>query len=198
MGDNKLVIDELKKMNDRIEKLEELHRLVHDLLIEYITLKKVNVPEPLNLDSNTKITEEVDAVVIKKSSLKKKQNLNAEDICFKLNHDTIENSYYQDFTSKNYVSIDDKISETSANNKVNVYKFLFVHFNDMRRRIIEKLDCEQFINNLYQNSKKFKDLTELLKYECIELHKQYKDKEIFKKLLIDLKKDYDKIFSSIA
>ena len=197
MTDNKVIMDELKRMNDKIDKLEELHRLVHDLLIEYITLKKVVIPEALSLE-NVKITEETESVPVKKSSLKKKTVLSMDDICFKIEHDTVENSYYQEYTSKNYVCIEDKISDVSANNKVNVYKYLYVHFNDMRKRIIEKLDCENFIINLYQTQKKFKDLTEMLKYECIEIHKQYKDKEIFKKLLIDLKKDYDKVVNNIA
>jgi hypothetical protein len=197
MTDNKVIMDELKRMNDKIDKLEELHRLVHDLLIEYITLKKVVIPEALSLET-VKITEETESVPVKKSSLKKKTVLSMDDICFKIEHDTVENSYYQEYTSKNYVCIEDKISDVSANNKVNVYKYLYVHFNDMRKRIIEKLDCENFIINLYQTQKKFKDLTEMLKYECIEIHKQYKDKEIFKKLLIDLKKDYDKVVNNIA
>lgn len=211
------ILDELKKLNTRMDKLEELHRLVHDLLIEYITIKTVNVPKILNINSEEAMIDKVEKVdkvdkvdkvekvekkenniIVKKTALKKKNILNVEDIIFKTDHEEIENNYYLEFNTKNYVCIEDKLSDNSANNKVNVYKFLFVHFNDMRNNIINKLDCSEFLNNLYSNQKKFKDLAEMLKFECIEIHKQYKDKEIFKKMLIDLKKEYDNILVKVA
>ena len=198
------ILNEMKKLNIRMDKLEELHRLIHDLLIEYITLKNIKIPNILNIESSQlqQINEEPEPVIIKKNILKKKTILTNEDIKFKLNHDEFENNYYLEFNTNNYTKIEEKLSDTSANNKVNVYKYLYVHFDDIRFKIINKLECTEFLQNLYNtntvNTKKIKDLTELLKNECIELHKNYKDKDIFKKLLIELKKDYDNILQKIA
>jgi hypothetical protein len=197
------ILNEIKKLNTRIDKLEELHRLIHDLLIEYITLKSVKIPSPLNIEQqeSTQTQSIQEQPLIKKNILKKKINLTNEDIKFKLNHDELEHTYYLEFNSKNYTNIEEKLSETSANNKVNVYKYLYVHFDDIRFKIINKLECNEFLNNLYNttnNQKKFKDLTELLKNECIEIHKNYKDKDVFKKLLMELKKEYDNILQKVA
>ena len=231
------ILTELKKLNSRVEKLEELHRLIHDLLIEYITIKTIKVPSVLEfedkkekkkllnndvLNYNTSSSSKIDTNtndntsssssssssskveidnIVKKNILKKKNCLNNDDIKFKTNHEEVENNYYLKFNSKNYAYIEEKLSDNSSNNKVNVYKFLFVHFDDMRYKILKKLECEDFLINMYNNNinqKKIKDITELLKNECIEIHKTYKDKEIFKKLLIDLKKEYDDILSKVA
>jgi hypothetical protein len=232
------ILTELKKLNSRVEKLEELHRLIHDLLIEYITIKTIKVPSVLEfedkkekkkllnndvLNYNTSSSSKIDTNtndntnntsssssssskveidnIVKKNILKKKNYLNNDDIKFKTNHEEVENNYYLKFNSKNYAYIEEKLSDNSSNNKVNVYKFLFVHFDDMRYKILKKLECEDFLINMYNNNinqKKIKDITELLKNECIEIHKTYKDKEIFKKLLIDLKKEYDDILSKVA
>jgi hypothetical protein len=201
------ISEELKKINNRLDKLEELHRLVHDLLIEYITIKTVKIPNNLDISNNeiqtssSSSTDNQQTTIIKKTTLKKKCVLSTEEVKFKLNHEEVDNCYYLEFNTKNYSNIEEKLSDTSANNKVNVYKYLYVHFDDIRTKIINKLDCSEYLKELYEtsvNQKKYKDITELLKNECIEIHKNYKDKDEFKKLLIELKKDYDKILQKIA
>ena len=133
-------LNEIKKLNTRMEKLEELHRLIHDLLIEYITLKNIKIPNILSIESQSQTQSQTQQInelpVIKKSTLKKKTILTTEDIKFKLNHDESENNYYLEFNTKNYVKIEEKLSDTSANNKVNVYKYLYVHFDNIRFKII--------------------------------------------------------------
>ena len=66
------ILNEMKKLNIRMDKLEELHRLIHDLLIEYITLKNIKIPNILNIESSQlqQINEEPEPVIIKKNKIR--------------------------------------------------------------------------------------------------------------------------------
>jgi hypothetical protein len=167
---------ELQKINLRLEKLEELIRLLHDVTIEMITLKK-----------DTNLLEDVVEP--------KKKIINEFDNTSKT-FEEIDKQYYLEFNLKNLSLLEEKLSVNSANNKVNVFKYLYIHFDDQKKYIINKLNCQEFIDNLQNDKKKYKNVCEMLKTEAIEIHKEYKDKDDFKKLLIHLKKEYDSIIST--
>jgi hypothetical protein len=204
--ENNEILEELKKINERLDKNDEMIKILHDLLIEYITLKTVTYSGDLNIKKvkgELYIDEEEksSSSVVDSKTLKKKKEM--KDINYKLKNEEIEKIFYNEFNKKNYLEIEEKLGENSNSNKLNIFKWLYIHFGDKREKVITTLQCEEYLEELYKTiiiEKKPKDITELFKCEILEILKKYKLDEPDKitKLTNEFKVNYEKITNDLV